>query len=184
MGILASVAAAASDVRGEFVMGVDTHLHASGPAGNLRVAPRCYGSAPPGLAMDFPIRITPLLTPLLWPFGVRGPKAVATVEGGQLRLQFGALFDHTFPLAQVEHVSRSSWPWWMGMGLRIGLDKKLGLIGGLEGIVCVHFRESLRMQSLVPLKCRDIYVSFEDPDGFIQAVEAAMAATSSSQPAE
>jgi len=123
--------------------------------------------------MDFPIRITPLLTPLLWPFGVRGPRAVASLEEGRLRLQFGALFDHSFPLTAIEHVSRSSWPWWMGMGLRVGLDRKLGLIGGLQGIVCLHFREPVRVQSLVPLRCQDLYVSLEDPGGFIAAVEAA-----------
>lgn len=123
--------------------------------------------------MDFPIRIAPLLTPLLWPFGVRGPKAVASLEDGRLRLQFGALFDHSFPLTDIEHISRSSWPWWMGMGLRIGLDRKLGLIGSLQGILCIHFREPVRVQSLVPLRCQDLYLSLEDPDAFITACEAA-----------
>jgi len=125
--------------------------------------------------MDFPIRISPLLTPLLWPFGARGPRAVASLADGRLRLQFGALFDHSFALAEIEHVSRSSWPWWMGMGLRVGLDRKLGLIGSLDGIVCVHFREALRVRSLVPLRCQDLYVSLEDPAGFIAASEAASA---------
>lgn len=124
--------------------------------------------------MDFPLRITPLLTPLLWPFGVRGPRAVARLEPGRLHLHFGALFDHGFPLTDIEHVGRSSWPWWMGMGLRIGLDRKLGLIGSLQGIVCLHFREPVRVQSLLPLRCQDLYLSLEDPGGFIAACEAAM----------
>jgi len=123
--------------------------------------------------MDFPIRIAPLLTPLLWPFGVRGPRAVASLEHGRLRLQFGALFDHGFPLTAIEHSRRASWPWWMGMGLRIGLDRKLGLIGSLRGIVCIHFREPVRVRSLVPLRCQDLFVSLEDPGGFIAAIEAA-----------
>ena len=124
--------------------------------------------------MDFPIRITPLLTLLLWPFGTRGPTAVVNLDAGRLRLQFGTLFDHSFALAQIEHIRRSSWPWWMGMGLRIGVDNKLGLIGSLQGIVCIHFREPVPVHALMSLSCRDLYVSLKDPAGFITASEAAL----------
>ncbi len=119
--------------------------------------------------MDFPIRITPLLLPLLWPFGVRGSKAVVSLEHGRLHLRFGALFDHSFALADIEDISRSTWPWWMGMGLRIGLDRKLGLIGSLHGVVRIHFREPVRVNSLVPLHCQDLFVSLSDPGGFLAA---------------
>jgi hypothetical protein len=128
----------------------------------------------PGAVMDFPIRIRPLLTLLLWPFGARGPRAVVNLDAGRLRLQFGTLFDHSFALAQIEHVRPSSWPWWMGMGLRIGVDAKLGLIGSLRGVVCIHFREPVCVHALMSLSCRDLYVSLKDPAGFITASEAAL----------
>lgn len=125
--------------------------------------------------MDFPLRISPLLAPLLRPFGVRGPAAVARLEQDRLHLHFGALLDHGFALTDIEHVRRSSWPWWMGMGLRIGLDHKLGLIGSLRGVVCIHFREPVRVQALLPLHSQDLFLSLRDPDGFIAACDAALA---------
>ena len=69
--------------------------------------------------MDFPIRITPLFTLLLWPFGARGPNAVVSLVADRMHLQFGALFDH-------------------------------------------------------PLHCSDLYVSLEDPAGFLTASEVAL----------
>jgi hypothetical protein len=122
--------------------------------------------------MDFPLRISPLLVPLLLPVGVAGPRAFARVDEGKLRVVFGVLFDHTFPLEQTGQIGRSSWPWWSGFGLRVGLRQRVGLIGALDGVVAVHFREPQRVRVVVPLRCSDLYLSVVDPHGFIATAEA------------
>ena len=52
--------------------------------------------------MRFPILISPLWRPFLLPFGATAERAFAEIEDGQLHVRFGALFDHRFPLDQVE----------------------------------------------------------------------------------
>lgn len=122
--------------------------------------------------MDFALRISPLLVPLLLPIGAVGPRAYARVTEGKLRVVFGLLFDHTFPLEMVEQLTRSSWPWWSGFGLRVALRHRVGLIGAQDGIVAVHFRELQRIRVVIPVQCKDLYLSVVDPDGFIATVSA------------
>lgn len=122
--------------------------------------------------MDFPIRITPLLRPLLFPVRATGERAHARVGDGRVSVEFGVLFRGSFPIEQIEHVSRSSWAWWAGLGLRIGARGRCGVIGSLDGIVCIHFTQLQRVKIPVPWRCRELYVSLQDPDGFIATVEA------------
>ncbi|WP_434416508.1 hypothetical protein [Nannocystis pusilla] len=123
--------------------------------------------------MDFPIRITPLLRPLLFPLRASGERAAVHVGGGHVEVEFGVLFHGSFALEQIEHVSRSTWPWWSGLGLRIGARGRVGLIGSLEGVVCIHFNRPQRVRAPLPWRCRELYLSLHDPDGFIATVEAA-----------
>lgn len=122
--------------------------------------------------MDFPIRITPLLRPLLFPLRATGERAVVRVGGGRVEVEFGLLFRGSFPLERIEHVSRSSWPWWAGLGLRIGTRGRVGVVGSFEGIVCLHFNAPQRVRAPLPWRVRDLYLSLEDPRGFIATVEA------------
>jgi hypothetical protein len=123
-------------------------------------------------AMDFPIRITPLLRPLLFPFRAGGERARVHVGGGRVTVEFGLLFRGSFALEQIEHVSRSSWPWWGGLGLRVGARGRVGVIGSYEGVVCLHFTRPQRVRAPLPWRCRELYVSLHDPGGFIATVEA------------
>jgi hypothetical protein len=122
--------------------------------------------------MDFPLRITPILRPLLFPLRASGERAVARVGGGRIEVEFGVLFLGSFPLEQVEHVSRSLWPWWAGIGLQLGPRGRVGLIGSLDGVVCIHFNRAQRVRAPFPWRCRELHVSLLDPTGFIATVEA------------
>jgi hypothetical protein len=122
--------------------------------------------------MDFPIRITPILRPLMFPLRASGERAVVRVGGGRVEVEFGVLFRGSFALEQIEHVSRGDWPWYSGLGLSIGPRGRVGLIGSLEGIVCIHFNRAQRVRAPLPWRCRELHVSLHDPAGFIATVEA------------
>lgn len=120
-----------------------------------------------GPPMEFPIRVHPLLVPFLLPIGAVGARAVVRLAGGRIRVTFGVLFDHTFPLEQVVDIRRSGWPWWRGLGLRVGLGGRVGLIGSTEGVVCLRFRVPQRVRVVVPLRCTELHVSVVDPEGLL-----------------
>lgn len=125
--------------------------------------------------MRFPILISPLWRLLLLPFGGTPRRSFAEVEDGQLHVRFGWLFDHRFPLADVEAASPSHWPVWAGVGWRTSFRGTVGLIGTYVNIVEVRFKKPQRVRMLVPMTCRRLYLSLEEPRDFVAAVHAAAA---------
>ncbi len=123
--------------------------------------------------MRCPILISPLWRPLLLPFGGTPGRAFAEVEDGQLHVRMGWLFDHRFPLAQVEAASPSHWPVWAGVGWRTSFRGTVGLIGTYVNIVEVRFKEPQRVRMLVPMTCRRLYLSLDEPRDFVAALRQA-----------
>ncbi len=118
----------------------------------------------------FPILMSPLWRPLLLPFGATADRAFVDVEDGEMHVRFGFLFDHRFPLDQVEGVAHSHWPLWAGIGWRTNFRGNIGLIGTYVNIVEVRFKEAERVRMLLPLPCRRLYLSVEEPQAFIAAL--------------
>lgn len=120
----------------------------------------------------FPILITGLGSALLMPFGVSRRQASVQIRDGKMHVQFGPMFDHSFDLDEVDSVGRATWPVWAGIGPRTNLRGAVGLVGAYRNIVRVTFKEPQRVRLfVVPVTCERLYVSLEDPDGFIEAVE-------------
>jgi hypothetical protein len=126
--------------------------------------------------MRFPILISPLWRPLLLPFGGTPRWAFAELEDGQLHVRFGWLFDHRFALTDVEAASPSHWPVWAGIGWRTSFRGTVGLIGTYVNIVEVRFKEPQRVRMLVPMTCRRLYLSLDEPRSFVAALHEATAA--------
>lgn len=122
--------------------------------------------------MDFPLRITPLLRPLLFPLRASGERAVARVGGGHVEVEFGLLFRGRIPLEQIEHVGRATWPWYGGLGLRLATRGRVAVVGSFEGVVSMHFTRPQRVFAPMPWRCRELFLSLHDPAGFIATVEA------------
>lgn len=122
--------------------------------------------------MDFPIRIAPILRPLLSPLRASGERAVVRVGGGRVRVEFGVLFRGDFALEQIAYVGHSMWPWWGGAGLRFGPRGRVALIGSLVGVVAIGFSRGQRVRAPMPWNCHELVVSLVDPIGFIATVEA------------
>ena len=126
--------------------------------------------------MRFPILMSPLWRPLLLPFGGTSQRSYAELEDGVLHVRFGWLFDHRFPLDQVEAASPSHWPLLGGIGWRTNFRGTVGLIGTYVNVVEIRFKERQRLRMLLPTSCERLYLSLQQPHDFIAALGEATAA--------
>src|SRR5690606_851287 len=103
--------------------------------------------------------------------GVRDANSYVAIEGDELRVRFGAWVDARAPLAEVEAVRRSHWPWWGGLGWRRSLGWPASLagtvayVGSHSGVVEICFRQPQRMPVLPFWKpgTDRLVVSLKDP---------------------
>ncbi len=131
--------------------------------------------------MRFPILMSPLWRLLLLPFGGTPERSYVELEDGTLHVRFGWLFDHRFPLSQVEAASPSHWPLLGGIGWRTNFRGTVGLIGTYVNVVEIRFKERQRLRMLLPTSCERLYLSLQEPRDFINALREA---TSIDAPAE
>ena len=124
----------------------------------------------PAEVQRFPILISPLWRPFLFPFGATPERAFAAIEDNHLHVRFGRLFDHRFPLKAVEGVAPSHWPVWAGVGWRTNLRGTIGLVGSYVNIVEIRFKEPQRVRLLFPFTCKRLALSLEEPRDFIAAL--------------
>ena len=132
--------------------------------------------------MRFPILMSPLWRPLLLPFGGTSQRSYVELEDGTLRVRFGWLFDHRFPLSQVEAASPSHWPLLGGIGWRTNFRGTVGLIGTYVNVVEIRFKERQRVRMLLPTSCERLYLSLAEPHDFIAALGEATAAGAPAEP--
>ncbi|MCH8346145.1 MAG: hypothetical protein IIC87_04330 [Chloroflexi bacterium] len=132
--------------------------------------------------MRFPILMSPLWRPLLLPFGGTTQRSYVELEDGVLHVRFGWLFDHRFPLDQVEAASPSHWPLLGGIGWRTNFRGTVGLIGTYVNVVEIRFKERQRLRMLLPTSCERIYISLQEPHDFIAALGEATAAVATAEP--
>jgi hypothetical protein len=102
------------------------------------------------LRLGRPARV--LILPLLW------TRPYAEVDTTHVRVRFGWLGRADVPLGRIVEARAFSWPWWGGIGVRLGSE-------GLEAPV--------RVRMPVGWSARRVLVSVEDVEGFLAAVAAA-----------
>ena len=120
--------------------------------------------------MRVPILVSRAWRPFLLPFGATVSRSYAEIEGGRLHIRFG-LFDHTFPLDQVESAAPSHWPLWAGIGWRTNFRDVVGLVGSYGNVVEVRFKERQRLRLLgIPIRCGRLCLSLQDPAAFVAAL--------------
>jgi hypothetical protein len=118
----------------------------------------------------YPILVSPLWRPFLLPFGGSRERSYVELENGTLRVRFGWLFDHSFPVEEVEGASPSHWPVWAGIGWRTNLSGTVGLVGTYVNVVELRFKVPQRVRMLLPTRCQRLYVSLEEPRDFMTAL--------------
>ena len=130
--------------------------------------------APAQAVTRFPIRRSPLWRPLLLLFGATAGRSHVELAEGRLVARFGWLFNHSFPLSDIEGAARRSWPLLYGIGWRSNLFGVIGLIGSRAGVVELRLRRRRWLWMLLPLPCNRLAVSLEDPGEFLEALDKAI----------
>jgi hypothetical protein len=125
--------------------------------------------------MRYAMRLDPVWRLVLALFVGTPSRSYVEIGEQAVRFRFGWPFDETVPLDQIAGVAPTTWPFLGGIGWRIATRGRIGLIGSLRGVVEVQLRAPRRVRLLaIPLRCRGIVVSLEDPDRFVAALRAAM----------
>ena len=121
----------------------------------------------------FEMRVDPFWRPLIVPFGGTDARSYAEItDDDQLHVRFGFLFDHSFPLASIEHVGSARPPWWTGIGWRTNFVGAIGLLGSHDGCVEIQFRETATVNMPLPSRCQRLTLSLKLPKDFLAALVA------------
>ncbi len=119
----------------------------------------------------FPILITQFSQALIIPFGVSRKRSFAQLHDGELHVRFGPMFDERIPLDSIEAVELTKWPRWAGVGPRTDFRGNVGLIGSYSNTVKMTLKKPMDVHLFVlPVTCRKLYISLEDPDAFMQEI--------------
>ena len=123
------------------------------------------------MSSRYQIRRSPLLAPLLVLFGATASRSFAEISESNLRIRFGWLFDHTFPLSEVVDAKKQRWPWFLGLGWHTNFLGQIGLIGSYRDVVEIRFARKNRVAMVIPrLACDRLSVSLEKPKEFLYAL--------------
>ena len=119
----------------------------------------------------FEMRIDPFWRPIIVPFGGTDARSVAEIQDdGTLRVRFGFLFDHTFPLANIESASSARPPWWSGISWHTNFVGQIRLLGSHDGCVEIRFRDPATVNMLLPSRCQRLILSLKLPKDFLAAL--------------
>jgi len=91
------------------------------------------------------------------------------VLGDRISVCSGRLFQVELYRSSIVRVYRSSNPWWNIGGVQTNFLGSWGVGGAYRNIVALdlHPRARGRCMSLFPISVRRLFLSLEDPDGFI-----------------
>lgn len=119
----------------------------------------------------FQILITQLSQTLMIPFGVTRRQAYAQIQDDKLHIRFGPMFNERVRIQNIASAEMAHWPRWAGVGLRTNLRGSVGLVGSVGNTVKLTLKEPQPVHLfLFPAKCERLYMSLEDPEGFLEAI--------------
>src|SRR5689334_20149955 len=105
--------------------------------------------------MRYPIRVSPPWRPVFSLFGA--PKESAWVdldlERRVIHVKCGIWFDEELPLDEVVAVEPSTWPWWGGLGVKLGPSADtVGVVCSRDGVLEIRFRTAQKMRVLFTVR--------------------------------
>lgn len=115
----------------------------------------------------FPLRYTRWAAPFLLPLALGRP--TAAVEGSHVRVRMGLLGNADVPVAQIDRIGTMRWPWWGGLGARLGKGLVAFVAAPGEAAV-LDLREPLTVRAPLPWTTRRLVVGADDLEGFVEAV--------------
>lgn len=120
--------------------------------------------------MEFPIRLQPVLRPILLLFGVHPGAATVRLDRDRVTSRFG------FFRAEASLDNITGWDitgpyrWWRAVGVRRTLGTNdLSFGGSAHGGVCLHFREPILVGRF---SVTDLYLTVDDLEGLGAALTA------------
>jgi hypothetical protein len=111
-------------------------------------------------------------------FGFSPETSYVELEDGAVRFRFGTA-DERVPLGDIEAVSRRRWPFYFGLGPKLGPAGGVAYVGDTDGVVEVRLKRPRRMNVWGPFRrgdARAVTVSLEDSDAFVADLRRAMGA--------
>jgi hypothetical protein len=119
---------------------------------------------------EFQILYAPGIRKILTLLRIDPTKARVTVEPDQVRVRFGWSFQMSFPRDAVTDAGRDKKPFGTGMGVH-GWRGRWVVNGSNDGMVRITFRQPQKARVIgFPVKARELFVSLEDPAGFLAAI--------------
>ncbi len=127
--------------------------------------------------MRFPLATSPALRPILAVLGMSPKSCFAEIDAERetLLVKAGIWFEETFSLREVAEVVPSRWPWWGGLGVKLGPESSVGVVTAGKGLVAVRFARPQAMHVLIAVHRSELRLSLESPEEFTRALQKAMA---------
>jgi hypothetical protein len=118
----------------------------------------------------FSIRVDVWWKPLLAAFGVSPERAYVALDSDSLYVRFG-FWRHRFPRPHLVGSRQAGRVLRFGLGWHANFVSSLCVNGSFDGMVELTFDPPERIRLLgLPARCKRLYVSLEDPAGFLQAL--------------
>jgi hypothetical protein len=132
-----------------------------------------------GPPQTFPLRRSRwswiFLRPLAW-----GPLE-AEIDQSAVRVRMGWIGSAQIPLELIDRVGRMDWPWWGGIGARLGKGL-VAFVASSGSTVTIELSAPLKVRAPLGWTTSKVLIAVEDVDGFIQAVADARRPRPQAQP--
>ena len=131
--------------------------------------------------MRYPIRISAPWRPLFSIFGFRRKSSFIDLYDRALTICFGTASE-TIPVADIASADRRKWPFYYGLGPKLGPAGGVSYVGSTNGVVEIRFVTPRPLNVWGPFrskKAKQVVVSLEDPEGFLAALNDARQHTAS-----
>ncbi len=129
-------------------------------------------TTPGRTAARYTIRRDPWWAPLLVLFGATRKRSYVVLDDEWVRVRFG-FFALRVPRAHVVGARRVRGYWLYGIGWHTNLVSALMLNGSLAGMVELRLAPPQHLRLLIiPVRCSRLYLSLEDPGGFLRVLAA------------
>jgi hypothetical protein len=115
----------------------------------------------------FALRRSPWAAPFLVPLA--GRRLEARVEEGEVRVRMGLLGRAAVPVRLVERVGTMRWPWWGGVGVRLGRGL-VAFVAAAGDVTLLELSEPVSVRAPLRWSTRRVVVGVEDLAGFADAI--------------
>jgi hypothetical protein len=129
--------------------------------------------------MRYPISFSRPFRPLFSLFGFSPARSYVELDDQALHLHFGTAHQRV-ALEAIAGVDRYDWPFYFGLGAKLGPNGGVSYVGSTEGVVKITFVEPRPMNVWGPFKtsrARSAVVSLQQADQFVADLRSALGKT-------